>query len=76
MGEYSRSISGRNIKIYYGSFKRVHRNRDRDYIYKELRETLLHEFTHHLESLAGEKGLEYKDREDLEGYRDELNKRK
>ena len=26
MGQYSKSITGRNIKIFYGSFKRVYRN--------------------------------------------------
>lgn len=69
MGEYSRSITGRNIKIYYESFKRVYKNMKKEDIYNELEETLLHEFTHHLESLAGEKGLEIKDKADLDEYR-------
>ena len=76
MGEYSISITGRNIKMYYGSFKRVHRNRTREYIYNELKETLVHEFTHHLESLAGEKGLEIKDKEALKKYGKEKRKRR
>lgn len=70
MGEYSRSITGRNIKIYYGSFKKVYKGHSKEYIYNKLRDTLLHEFTHHLESLAGERGLEIKDARDLEKYRE------
>lgn len=69
MGEYSRSITGRNIKIYYGSFKSLYSNISRVELYERLKETLLHEFTHHLESLAGERGLEIKDARDMETYR-------
>ena len=71
LGEYRRSITGRNIVIYYGSFKRVYPNISKIQLREELKDTLLHEFTHHLESLAGEKGLEIKDRERLERYRNE-----
>lgn len=69
MGEYSRSITGRNIKIYYGSFKRVYRNVPIRVLRKKLKETVLHELTHHLESLAGERDLEIEDHGDLERYR-------
>lgn len=69
LGEYRRSITGRNIVIYYGSFRRVHSDLTLEELREKLRDTLLHEFTHHLESLAGEKGLENKDREDLKKYR-------
>ena len=71
MGEYSRSVTGRNIKIYYGSFKNVYRGASRETLYEHLKETLLHEFTHHLESLAGEKGLEIKDSQDMRKYREQ-----
>ncbi|MDD2447306.1 MAG: metallopeptidase family protein [Tissierellia bacterium] len=71
LGEYRKSITGRKIVIYYGSFKKVHANKSMLQLRKKLKDTLLHEFTHHLESLAGEKGLEIKDREKLERYRDE-----
>ncbi|NLC02802.1 MAG: metallopeptidase family protein [Tissierellia bacterium] len=71
MGEYSRSVTGRNIKIYYGSFKNVYRGASREALYEHLKETLLHEFTHHLESLAGEKGLEIKDSQDMRKYREQ-----
>jgi hypothetical protein len=40
---------------------------------EELRETLLHEFTHHLEFLAGERGLEIKDAIAMEKYRRNQN---
>lgn len=74
LGEYSRTYTGRNIKIYYGSFKRVYNGIDNTSIYEKLKDTLLHEFTHHLESLAGEKGLEVKDAVDLKEYRDRKSK--
>ncbi len=69
MGEYARSIAGRHIKIYYGSFKRVYYGISLELLREKLRDTLLHEFTHHLESLAGERGLKIKDYHDLERYR-------
>ncbi len=69
LGEYSRSFTGRNIKIYYGSFKRVYMGLESEKVYEKLKDTLLHEFTHHLESLAGERGLEVKDAIKLNKYR-------
>ncbi len=70
MGEYCRSVTGRNIKIYYGSFKNVYRGISKEALYDNLKHTLLHEFTHHLESLAGERGLEVKDSHDMRNYRE------
>lgn len=70
MGEYSRSITGRNIVIYYGSFRNVHFGISEEDLREELKHTLLHEFTHHLESRAGERGLEIKDQHDLNRYRE------
>jgi predicted Zn-dependent protease with MMP-like domain len=63
LGEYIVSHSmGRYIAIYYGSFAYVFgEDASEDKIAKELRKTLLHEFTHHLEDLAGEKDLEKED---------------
>ncbi len=69
MGRYMRSITGRNIVLYYGSFKRVYPGISRESLKTKLRETLIHEFVHHMESLAGEKGLEIKDAEDMDKYR-------
>ena len=74
MGEYVRMAAGRHtvsrqIVIYYGSFKEVCRGYSMEAIEEKLRETLYHEFTHHLESLGGEKGLEIEDAENLARYR-------
>ena len=70
MGEYSTSFTGRNIKIYYGSFKRIYNGISNENLYERLKDTLFHEFTHHLESLSGERGLEVKDWMELNQYRD------
>ena len=70
MGEYhSRRDMGRCIRIYYGSFMQAHAYAPEAVLRRELRATLLHELTHHLESLAGESGLAEKDRQRLEEYR-------
>jgi len=75
LGEYHRNAMGRYINIYYGSFCRVYGYLDEPALYEQLKKTLAHEFTHHMEDLAGERGLEIKDEEDLEeylyGYEDE-----
>ena len=69
MGEYYHSGSmGRIIYIYFGSFEKLYGNLSTEKMKQRLRDTLLHEFTHHLESLAGEKGLEKKDAEQLRKY--------
>jgi Uncharacterized protein conserved in bacteria len=71
LGEYTRNnLSGRYITIYYGSFMKLFGGLDRDALAEKLRETLVHEFTHHLESLAGERGLEVWDEEQLRDYLD------
>lgn len=69
MGEYHRNVLGRQIKIYYGSFMRVYPHLSKQELYERLKSTVIHEFTHHLEQLAGLKGLEVKDAEQLKRYR-------
>lgn len=69
MGEYGRDITGRHIAIYYGSFKQVYNNHSYEKIKEELQNTLVHEFTHHFESLAGERGLEIEDAKAMNKYR-------
>lgn len=69
MGQYTRDFSGRHITIFYGSYKRVYGKISMERLRKKLRDTLLHEFTHHLESLAGEDGLVIKDKTFLQKYR-------
>lgn len=68
MGEYSSDITGRQIRIYYGSLKKVYRDMPLDILKVKLSDVLLHEFTHHLESLAGENNLEIKDATALAKY--------
>ncbi|MDD2215493.1 MAG: metallopeptidase family protein [Eubacteriales bacterium] len=69
MGEYHHSGSmGRYIVIYYGSFEKLYGNLGRNALKKRLAHTLKHEFTHHLESLAGERNLEKEDEKFLEEY--------
>lgn len=63
MGEYCIDQMGRYIKLYYGSFlhqAQVGGWREGTWR-RELRRVLTHEFTHHIECLAGERGLEHKD---------------
>ncbi len=69
MGEYCKSITGRHIKIYYGSFKRVYSGVSTKVLREKLKETLFHELTHHLESLAGIRDLEMEDYRFLEKYK-------
>ena len=69
MGEYGRDITGRHIAIYYGSFEKIYGGLSTEALKERLRDTLLHEFTHHWESLAGERGLEVEDARDMEKYR-------
>ncbi|MHB8964034.1 MAG: metallopeptidase family protein [Saccharofermentanales bacterium] len=69
MGEYhyDRAL-GRYIVIYYGSFARIYGSLSREALKARLTATLKHEFLHHVESLAGERGLEIKDADDLSDY--------
>ncbi len=69
LGEYHRSRAlGRYIAIYYGSFKKVSANLSNEELEKRLEHTLKHEFTHHIESLAGERDLEIEDDVNLSNY--------
>ena len=70
MGEYRRSPTlGRSIYIYYGSFERLHGDLEKSELRKKVRHTVIHEFRHHLESLAGEHGLEREAARFLESYK-------
>ena len=74
LGEYHNDRTGmgglgRYIVIYYGSFVRLYSHLKPERQKEELRRVLIHEFTHHLESLAGERGLAVKDAQQLEIYR-------
>ena len=69
LGEYHKDQMGRYIVIYYGSFVRSYPGYTREQAHAELLRILLHEFTHHMESQAGERGLEYKDAERIAEYK-------
>jgi len=69
MGQYHKGgPQGRYITIYYGSFKRIYGHLAAEDLRKKLVEVLKHEFTHHLESLAGERGLEIEDEKFINDY--------
>ena len=73
MGEYCNDMMGRYINLYYGSFAALagQENWTKEDWEDELYTTLSHEFTHHVEGLAGERGLEIRDQLELEQYRRE-----
>ena len=70
MGEYCNDQMGRYILLYYGSFAALAKQEDwTDEDWEdELYTTLAHELTHHMEGLAGERGLEIKDELELEEF--------
>lgn len=71
MGQYCNDQMGRYINIFYGSFLALAKTEGwtREDWRDELYETLVHEFTHHIEGLAGERGLEIKDEEFMDQFR-------
>lgn len=71
LGEYCVDEMGRYINLYYGSFAVLCANEPREVWEEELYTTLRHEFTHHVESLAGERSLELKDEAYLQEYKEE-----
>ena len=70
MGEYCNDMMGRYINLYYGSFAALAQQEDwtEEDWEDELYTTLAHEFTHHVEGLAGERGLETRAERDRERY--------
>jgi len=69
LGEYHHEAAlGRFIVIYYGSFMRVFGNLSPEKIKNKLRDTVKHEFRHHLENLAGAYDLEMEDAYYLNEY--------
>ena len=71
MGEYCWDEMGRYINIYYGSFVALLSDEPREVWVDELRTTLRHELTHHVEGLAGERSLEHKDSAQLAQFQAE-----
>ncbi len=66
---YSGGQLGRYIELYYGSFVKLFGMRPRRVFERELKKTLYHELTHHIESLAGDRSLEREDEHFLESVR-------
>ena len=71
LGEYCNDMMGRYINLYYGSFAALAEREEwtQEDWEDELWETFSHEFTHHMEGLAGERSLEIKDEAFLEEQR-------
>ena len=75
LGEYRRDQMGRYIVLYYGSICAVYGYKSREELRDGLKKLLTHELTHHIESLAGARDLEVKDKRDLEDYFQRKRKR-
>ena len=73
LGEYRRDQMGRYIVIYYGSLCAVYGNSSEKSMRKHLRDVLVHELTHHIESLAGERDLEIEDEMKIFDYFERKN---
>lgn len=71
LGQYIIDNLGKRIKIYYGSIEKIYFYSTKDEIKEKLREVLIHELTHHIEFLAGEKDLLIEDHIFMEEYRKE-----
>ena len=72
MGQYCSDMMGKYINLFYGSFAALAKQEKwtREDWEEELYDTLAHEFTHHMEGRAGERGLEIKDEAFMEQFRE------
>lgn len=73
LGEYCDDLLGRYINLYYGSFAALAEAEDWDgeTWAEELRVTLSHELTHHMEARGGLHTLDDRDAAELEAWRRE-----
>lgn len=73
LGEYCDGLLGRYINLYYGSFAALAEQEDwdRQTWEDELRTTLSHELTHHMEARGGLHALDDRDAEELAAWRAE-----
>lgn len=73
MGEYHEDLLGRYINLYYGSFAVVAEREDwtEEDWRTELRQTLSHELTHHMEGRGGLHALDDKDEAQMNAWRAE-----
>ena len=72
-GEYCDDLLGLYINLYYGSFAALAEREDwdRETWEEELRTTLSHELTHHMENRGGLHALDDRDAEELAAWRQE-----
>ena len=78
LGEYCEDLLGRYINLYYGSFAALAEKEAwtlEDWR-AELRQTLSHELTHHMEGRGGLHALDDRDAEEMEGFRKKSGRRK
>ena len=71
LGHYRVMGTVRTIELYYGSFMALYGYESHAEITERLKETLYHELTHHLETLAGENDLVLEDLAFMERHRRE-----
>jgi len=73
LGEYCDDLLGNYINLYYGSFAALAEKEEWDQATweSELRTTLSHELTHHMEQRGGLHALDDRDAEELEEFRQE-----
>ena len=74
LGEYCDDLLGLYINLYYGSFAALAEREDwtAEIWQDELRITLSHELTHHMENRSGLHALDDRDAEELARWRAEL----
>ncbi len=74
LGEYCDDLLGLYVNLYYGSFAALAEKEgwDRETWEDELRITLSHELTHHMENLSGLHALDDRDAEELAAWREEF----
>ena len=63
MGLYHHDAMGRWVEIFYGSFAALYPDAPDAEVAEELKKTLRHELTHHVENKAGDRTLEHWDEE-------------
>ena len=73
LGEYCDDLLGNYVNLYYGSFAALAEREDWDEQtwQEELRVTLSHELTHHMEARGGLHALDDRDAEELAAWRAE-----
>lgn len=74
LGEYCTDCLGLYINLYYGSFAALAEQEDwnEQTWREELRITLAHELTHHMENRSGLHALDDRDAEELAAWREEF----